>query len=82
MISEFLLNIVFNIVSGMFSALPDVTWSVETTAFEYFFDIIRVVGYLLPWHTVVAIVSIIIWLSVFRICVSVIKSIWDLLPFV
>lgn len=81
MIGEFFLNIVFGIVSGIFELMPDFSWSVETTAFEYFMDILGLVGYMFPWNTVVAIVSLIFGLSIFRVVISVIKSIWDLLPF-
>lgn len=81
MIGEFFLDIVFGIVSGIFDLLPDFSWSVETTAFEYFMDILSLVGYIFPWNTVVAIATLIFGFSVFRIVIAVIKSIWDLLPF-
>lgn len=81
MISEFFLNIIFGIVSGFFNLMPDITWSVETTAFQYFMDILRFAGYMFPWGTVVAISSIIIAICLFRIVVSFIKTIWAMLPF-
>ena len=81
MISEFFLNIVFGIVSGFFSLLPDFTWSVDTSAFSYMLSILQVAGYVFPWATVVAIAGLIVGLSVFRIVIAFIKSIWDLLPF-
>ena len=82
MISEFFLNIVFGIVSGFFALLPDVTWSVDSSAFSYFMSILKVAGYVFPWGTVVAIASLIVGLSIFRVVIAFIKSIWDLLPFV
>ena len=81
MISEFFLNIIFNIVSGFFSMMPDVTWSVDSSAFNYFMSILQVAGYCFPWGTVVAIVSLIISLSIFRVVIAFIKGIWDILPF-
>lgn len=81
MISEFFLNIMFGFVSGFFDILPDFTWSVETTAFEYFLSILRVAGYVFPWGTVVAITGLIVGLCIFRIVIAFIKAIWDLLPF-
>lgn len=81
MIGEFLLDIIFGVVSGFLALLPDFTWSVETSAFEYFMSILKFAGYIFPWSTVVAIVSIIIGLSIFRIVISFIKTIWGLLPF-
>lgn len=81
MISEFFLNIAFNIVSGFFGMLPEFSWSVETSAFEYFLTTLKVAGYMFPWSTVVAICGLIFGLSIFRIVIAFIKAIWDLLPF-
>ena len=82
MISEFFINIIFSITSGLLSLLPDFTWSVDTSAFSYFMTILQVAGYIFPWFTVVAIAGLIVSISLFRIVVSVIKTIWDLLPLV
>ena len=82
MISEFLLDIVFSISSGALSLLPDITWSVDSTAFTYFLDIVRIVGYMLPAPTVVAIITLIFSFHVVRVVVAIIKSVWDLFPFV
>lgn len=81
MISEFFLDIVFGFVSGIFKVLPDFAWSVDTSAFEYFQDILKIVGYLFPWGTVTAIVVLIFDIMVFRVVISFIKTIWQLLPF-
>ena len=81
MISEFFLNIIFKFLSGLLNLLPDVSWSVDTTAFSYFLDIVRIVGYLVPAQTVYAIITLIVAFTVFRIIISLIKTIWDLLPF-
>ena len=81
MIGEFLLNIVFGISSGLFALLPDFTWNVDTSAFSYFLSILQVAGYMFPWHTVVSIVGLIFSIGLIRIVISVIKTVWDLLPF-
>lgn len=82
MISEFLLNVIFDWVSGMFSLLPDITWSVETSAFEYFISILRVAGYMLPMDTVATIAGLLVALTTFRIIIAIIRTIWDVLPLV
>lgn len=82
MISEFFINIIFGLVEGMFTLLPDVTWSVKTTFFDYLISFIRMAGYLLPWGTVTTICGLIVALSIFRIIISIVKTIWDLLPLV
>lgn len=82
MIGEFFLNIIFNIVTGMFSMLPNWTWNVTSGAFGVALNIIRTVSYLLPMSTVGAIVGIIVSITIFRIVISIIKTIWELLPLV
>ena len=82
MISEFFLNIIFKIVSGMLSVVPDITFSVDTSAFQYFVDILRVACYMLPMGTVGAIVGIIVGLAWLRIQIAIVRTIWDLLPLV
>lgn len=82
MICEFMLNIVFNLVTGALNLLPDVSWSVDTSAFQYLLSFIRCVAYLLPWNTVLSILSLIVILSVFRIIIAIVKAVWDLLPLV
>ena len=81
MISEFFLNIVFNIVTGLFEAAPDVTWSVDTGFFGYVNDFLSIAGYLLPMGTVVAIVDLIIVITIFKVFIALGHTIWDLLPF-
>ena len=81
MITKAFLNLVFGFVSLFFSLMPEVTWSVDTSAFRYILDILGFVGYMFPWHTVVEIVSAIISICIFRIVVSFIRTVWALLPF-
>lgn len=82
MIIETLLDLVFNILSGIFAILPDITWSVDTTAFQAFIGTLNVAMYLLPMRTVVMMISIVIWITILRIIISLIKTIWELLPIV
>ena len=81
MIGEFLLNIVFGVSSGLFALLPDFSWNVDTSAFSYFLSILQFAGYMFPWDTVVTIVALIFSIGLIRIVISVIKTVWDLLPF-
>lgn len=81
MICEFFLNVVFGIASGFFSMLPDFSWDVDSSVFTYFLSILQVAGYMFPWRVVTKIIGIIFSISIFRIAVAAIKSLWDLLPF-
>lgn len=82
MISEFFLNIIFKLVTGFLNLLPDINFTVESSAFEYFLGIVQVAAYMLPMGTVMMIIDLIIILTLLRIVIAVIKSIWDLLPLV
>ncbi|MBQ8237035.1 MAG: hypothetical protein IJZ39_02650 [Oscillospiraceae bacterium] len=82
MISEFFLNIVFNIVSSLLDMLPDVTISPDTSVFGYFIGILKVACYLLPMDTVGTICGLIVTFTIVRAVIALIKTIWDLLPLV
>ncbi len=82
MISEFFLNIIFKLVTGFLNLLPDINFTVESSAFEYFLGIVQVAAYMLPMGTVMMIIDLIIIFTLLRIVIAVIKSIWDLLPLV
>lgn len=81
MITEGLLNVFFALLSGMFSLLPDLSWDVDSGVFSVFLEVIRFAGYLLPMKTIVVILGLIISFTMFRIIISLIKTIWGLLPF-
>lgn len=80
MIPEFFMNIVFGIVEGVFSVLPAIEWNVENAFFSTTLDLLRLACYVLPMGTIVAIIVIINALVLFRIFVSVVRTIWELLP--
>lgn len=82
MISEFILNIVFNLVEGVLSVLPAFDWNVKSSFFQSALDMLRLAGYVLPMGTIATIITIINVLFTIRITISVIKTIWELLPLV
>lgn len=83
MISEFLLNIVFGIVNGLLSVLPSITFPASMVARDStFYGAVRCILYFFPLDTVGAIVGLITAITGFRIVISIIKTIWDLLPIV
>lgn len=82
MILEGIFNALFGILQGLLYLLPDVSWDVNNTVFDVFFDVLHLACYLLPITTIIQIFSIIISITMFRIAVSVVKTIWSLLPFV
>lgn len=80
MIYEGLFGLLFAVLEWVFPLLPDVTWSVDSGALSYFVGLLKVVFYLLPMHTVGSIIGIIVSIMTFRIVVSLIRTVCDVLP--
>lgn len=81
MITQSIFNVFFNILHGLLSFLPDVSWSVEASFITKALDIIALVGYLIPMNTVAAILTLIVVINLFKIVVAFIKTLWQLIPF-
>lgn len=82
MISEFFIDCGFAVADGFFSLLPEMEWTVETSAWTYAGDILDMICYLLPLGTVTAIISLIVGVTVVRIAISFIRTIIGLIPFI
>lgn len=80
MILESVLGFLFNILVGLLEILPDISWSVDSSAFTSFLSFISVVLYLLPIDTLFVMFSIVMCIMSFKIGVALIKTIWDILP--
>jgi hypothetical protein len=80
MVLEVLLNIVFASLTGLFSALPDISWDIDTGIIGTFLDFIGIVTYLFPMPVITSLIGLIVAINVFKIVISIIKTIWDLLP--
>lgn len=82
MISEFFLNIIFNLVHGLFNILPEWSFTLNPEAVEVFLSWVRVATFLFPTNTVILISALVIWFGFFRILIATIKTIWDIIPLV
>lgn len=82
MIPELMLNIVFQIVEWLLSALPEITVDFAAVDTSVFMGIVRCVLYMLPLGTINTIVGTIIAITGFRIFIAIVKTIWDMLPIV
>lgn len=82
MVTEGFLSIIFQILEWLLSPLPDISLNLNWGATTTFWGVVRCVLYMLPLGTIVAIVSLLILISTFRIIVSIVKTIWELLPLV
>lgn len=82
MIVENVFNMMFDALSVLLGLLPDIQWDVQGSFFTAFYDVLSVACYFLPMATVSAIISLIVSINLFKILVSLLKTIMQLIPFV
>ena len=82
MLTETVLDALFSFVEGLLSHLPEIHIAVPANVVSSAAQFFRVAAYIIPLGTVAQILALIIALQVFRIAVSLIKTIWALLPVV
>lgn len=82
MITESVLSAIFGFVSGILSRLPEINFVIPERVIVSASQYWAAACYILPMGTIKAILFILIGLQFFRIAVSLIKTIWALLPVV
>lgn len=76
-----ILIIAITLVTGTFLALPIVNISINfLLGIDAVVSILNIVAFVLPWANLMPLISLIIAFFVFRIAVSLIKTIWELIP--
>lgn len=80
MIVEALLSVVFGVVNLLLMPLNIVNLVVDSSAFTPILEFINMALYLIPFRQLMPIFSFFVGIMFFRIIVSFIKTIWDLLP--
>lgn len=81
MIMQGLLNIFFGAAHFLLGLLPQFEWTADTGVWEYLRSFVSMIAYLLPWQHITAIASLLIAIGVFRIWMSIIRTIKGLIPF-
>lgn len=82
MITEFFLSRLFDVAHFFLGMLPEIEWTVDTTAWEYTRDALSIICWLLPMGTIRAVIGCIIAIAIFRIVVSFIRFVISFVPFV
>ncbi|MGN1327822.1 MAG: hypothetical protein ACI4VQ_07100 [Clostridia bacterium] len=81
MIIDGFLYILQGIVNVLLAPLTPINWAVTTgVSIGVIADFINVVAFVLPWKNIQPIFTFIVAMFAFRAIVSLIKTIWDLLP--
>lgn len=81
MIVDGILVILQGIVNILLAPIQILNW-VTTTAVSIgvISDFINIIAFVLPWKNIVPIITFIIGMFAFRAIISLIKTIWELLP--
>ena len=82
MITDALLNIVYKFLMGFLDRLPDMDLGIGVTVLNAFLDIVGTALYFFPWQYCLPILSVTLLLQAWRLIISIVKVIWELLPFV
>lgn len=80
MITDIVINLIYNLFMFFLGGFEPLTFNIDTTVFRTFSDFLAFIFYILPIDGLLPIVTIFIGLMIFRIIISVVKTIWDLLP--
>lgn len=80
MITDMMINLIYSIFMFLLGGYQPLTFNIDTTVFRTFSDFLAFIFYILPMKGLLPIITIFAALMMFRIVISVIKTIWDLLP--
>ena len=80
MITDAIISLIYNIFMFFLGGYEPLTFNFNTTIFRTVSNFIAFVFYILPIEGLLPIVTIVISVKIFKIVISVIKTIWDLLP--
>lgn len=80
MITDAVINIIYDIFMFLLGGYQPLAFNMDTTVFRTFSDFLAFIFYILPIQGLLPIVTIFVSIMMFRIVISVIKTIWDLLP--
>lgn len=80
MIVEGLLSVVFGLVNTLLMPLNVVNFVVDSNVFKPILEVINMALYIIPFTELMPIFLFFVGMMFFRVIVSVIKTIWALLP--
>lgn len=80
MITDAIINVIYNVFMFFLGGYEPLHFNFDTTVFKTFSDFFAFLFYILPIDGLLPIVTIIIGITTFRIIISIVKTVWDLLP--
>ena len=82
MITDNLMGIAFSFLEKLLDKLTIMNMDVDFSVLNGFLDVLGFALYFFPWAKVVPIVGLILLLQVWRVIISIIRVIWEVLPIV
>ena len=82
MITDKLMGIAFSFLEKLLDKLPIMNMDIDFSVLNGFLDVLGFALYFFPWAKVVPILGLIILLQVWRVIISIIRVIWEVLPIV
>ena len=82
MITELIINMLFASVTLFLTLIPQISFTIPADIVSNLTDFFHVIFYFVPVSTFLSIVGVSVALHSFRTIISLIKTIWNLLPFV
>ena len=82
MITDNLMGIAFSFLEKLLDKLPIMNMDVDFSVLNGFLDVLGFALYFFLWAKVVPIVGLILLLQVWRVIISIIRVIWEVLPIV
>ena len=80
MIIDKVLDVLFAFLEAVLSKLPVMNMDVDFSVLNGFMDVLGFALYFFPWAKVLPILGLIMILQVWRIVVSIIRTVWEVLP--
>ncbi|MEE0918770.1 MAG: hypothetical protein U0L56_01900 [Lachnospiraceae bacterium] len=80
MITDMIINIIYKCFMFVLGGYTPLTFNIDVTFYRAISDFISFIFYIIPIDGLKPMITFIVAITVFRIVVSVIKTIWDLLP--
>lgn len=81
MISDLIVSLIYNIFMFIVNGREPLRFNIESSVYEFIHDFMAFLFFILPIGGLKRIFSIIVSIIVFRIIIAIVKTIWDLLPF-
>ena len=81
MILDAILLLFQGIINVLLAPLSVINWAVDlVSSVPVIANFLSIVAYVLPWGNILPLISLIVGMFIFRIFISLIKTIWELLP--